>query len=637
MNSDLYSVLGLDRGADLVQIKKAYRQLAIIHHPDKSKDSGEKFKELAHAYSILSDPETRKEYDLNRIEVSDSEPEVQQDRETGPDFSHFPDSYYQHVRNPDYDVEMECTISLAEAFLGIHKRVQSPVVVMCIACHGQGTMLGQDACYKCHGDRVHYQMSDINKKRVVSCGMCEGAGHVPVYKVCRVCCGRKESQPLVLFDVPKGITTGGQLKIPNEGHFYPDNRRRGDLVLIFRVEEDPHFTRINNDLYRHATISLSEALFGFSRILFTHLDSRPVAISNECGTILKPGYLHKIPKQGMPSYDSPEDYGDLYVQFNVEFPEKLNIPPGISLKTLKEVFSPPSEVIVIDDENEDEAIEQKSPQTTSPTGLSPQVSQRSTPPYQSSRKRSFSESESSSSSIEFVSAPHIHKEVSPELPFQSKSRKSSTKSHKPFNKSFDIPCSSDFRHHSERSPMHSSRNRSGSPYDIPSSSSSRYHSERRSKRSSRNRHASPYDIFGSSDYSSHSERSEGYESHKHVNPDSSDNRSRSDSHHNPKEGFSNIAETLSRIVRENSQSSNDDLSSTSFYSSCAESLTAINQESDDTPIPSQLHDFERLSESPPSNDARSEVFVIHDSDSDGSVEEYSSTEDSESKYYGNHQ
>jgi len=337
---DYYEVLGVARESSDDDIKKAYRQAALKHHPDRNQgnpDAEVKFKEATEAYTILSDPDKRAAYDrfghaglggggydFNNAGVGDI-------------LSHFQDMFSDFFggagggfsggrrrRQPErgQDVRVELTLTLAEALTGGKHEVAIHGAVSCETCHGSGAKPGTkpETCSQCRGSgQVTAQRGFIMFSS--PCARCRGTGQM-IASPCETCRGQGavEKQRKVLVNVPAGIDSEQRLRVPGQGMPGPANAPAGDLYVDIEVEADTHFERHGNDLGTRLTLSFAEAALGMVTKLKLP-DEREVMVKVEGGC--QPGSVVVVKGEGAPRLDRG-GRGDLHVMIAVQVPKKLS-------------------------------------------------------------------------------------------------------------------------------------------------------------------------------------------------------------------------------------------------------------------------------------------------------------------------
>lgn len=343
---DYYEVLGVSRDASTVEIRRAYKKLALENHPDKVPEperfeAEQKFKEISEAYETLADPQQRSHYDLYGKNSSSgnnfSNWQDYYDPGFGPEaFSDFfgfndfssntksgPGAYRSGKRTDNAEIEIE--ISLEDAFKGKVVKMGSSRRVLCKTCHGIGAKpkAKPKVCSKCGGrgsiekiKPLNHGMMTINR---VPCDTCQGKGTIFRSKdLCKRCSGSGTTEEKSVLEVviPKGVVSGHQVLfkgLADEQY----QKETGDIIITIRVQEHSSFTRMGQDLYAKASISLKESLTGFSRVLVTHLDNRGLKVSVPRGSITKPGTYIKVRNEGMPG-------GDLFIEVEVRFPDSID-------------------------------------------------------------------------------------------------------------------------------------------------------------------------------------------------------------------------------------------------------------------------------------------------------------------------
>eukprot|EP01105_Mastigella_eilhardi_P026086 TRINITY_DN7369_c0_g1_i1.p1 TRINITY_DN7369_c0_g1~~TRINITY_DN7369_c0_g1_i1.p1 ORF type:complete len:388 (+),score=125.49 TRINITY_DN7369_c0_g1_i1:49-1164(+) len=324
-----YDVLGVKRDATANEIKKAYRQLLLIHHPDKGGDP-EKFKEVSNAYEILNDADQRRIYDQYGEEGLSGHAFANPfDIFSGFNF-HFDQGQGgqpQQEKLASQDLDLEVT--LQDLYDGTTVSVAHRRQVLCHHCRGTGAENPDDVrtCPKCRGSGVI--MKTIQRgpgfiqQMQSTCDECGGKGRIMSGGKCSVCHGRKveTKEDILTVVVEKGMVDGQSIVFESEGDEKPDTTP-GDVRFTLRCLEHPRFRRAANhiDLHYHLTITLLESLVGFERHI-KHLDGHKVEIVRD--EVTKPGLVLTIKGEGMPRHNEPSRHGDLLVEVTVKFPASL--------------------------------------------------------------------------------------------------------------------------------------------------------------------------------------------------------------------------------------------------------------------------------------------------------------------------
>jgi DnaJ family protein A protein 2 len=353
-DSKYYDILGVDPSCSEAQLKTAYKKGALKHHPDKNAhnpDAAEKFKDLSKAYEVLSDPQKRQLYDQYGEEGLEqggmgggmaAEDLFSQFfgggsafggmfgggmRETGPKKART----IHHVHK----------VSLEDIYRGKISKLALQKSVICSACEGRGGKEGAvKTCTGCNGagmKTMMRQMGPMIQRFQTICPDCQGEGETIRDKDrCKRCMGKKTvvERKVLHVHVDRGVKTGHKVEFRGEGDQAP-GVLPGDVV--FEIEQKPHarFQRKDDDLFYHAEIDLLTALAG-GQIYIEHLDERWLTVNIFPGEPITPGAIKVIKGQGMPSFRH-HDFGNLYIQFDVKFPEKSQVQ---NLELLEQVLPP---------------------------------------------------------------------------------------------------------------------------------------------------------------------------------------------------------------------------------------------------------------------------------------------------------
>ncbi|KAF2674175.1 hypothetical protein BT63DRAFT_365741 [Microthyrium microscopicum] len=347
-DTKMYDVLGVPPTADEGQLKSAYRKGALKFHPDKHREPAKKeeaehkFKELSHAYDILSDPQKRQIYDQYGEEGLEqggggggmaAEDLFAQffggGGGGGPFGSMFGGGGPSRPQGPmkAKTIIHVHKVSLEDIYKGKVSKLALQKSVICPKCSGLG---GKDgAVKKCNGcdgrgvKTMMRQMGPMIQRFQTVCPDCNGDGEIIKDKDrCKQCNGKKTivERKVLHVHVDRGVRSGTKIEFRGEGDQIP-GAEPGDVV--FEIEQKPHtrFERRDDDLYYQADIDLLTALGG-GKLNIEHLDDRWITIEIIPGEVIAPNSIKVVRGQGMPSYRH-HDFGNLYIQFNVKFPEHL--------------------------------------------------------------------------------------------------------------------------------------------------------------------------------------------------------------------------------------------------------------------------------------------------------------------------
>jgi molecular chaperone DnaJ len=329
---DYYEVLGVSRGCTPDELKRAYRQLALQFHPDRNPDdpqAAERFKEASEAYSVLSDPEKRRSYDMFGHAGAGGQ---------GFDFSDI--SGFQDIFEAFFgggagtrsrrrtvrgdDLRYDVTVSFEEAYLGVEREIDVPRLASCETCSGSGAEPGTsvDTCATCGGSgqvRRAAQSLFGQVVNVTSCPTCRGEGRT-IQKPCATCRGqgRLEQRRRLVVRIPPGVDTGSQIRLVGEGEAGVRGGPPGDLYVVVRVKPHPQLHRRDDDVYYELRINMVQAALG-DTIEVPTLDG-PVEITIPAGT--QYGQTFRLAGRGMPALRGGRR-GDQFVVVQVVVPKDL--------------------------------------------------------------------------------------------------------------------------------------------------------------------------------------------------------------------------------------------------------------------------------------------------------------------------
>jgi molecular chaperone DnaJ len=336
---DYYEVLGVARSATDDEIRKAYRKLALQHHPDRNPGDAAaegKFKEATEAYTILSEAEKRATYDRfghaglggGGFDFSNAG--------MGDIFSQFQDLFSDFFggggggggggrrrQERGKDVRVETRVSLKAAMTGTKQEVVVRGAAVCEDCNGNGAAPGTQpqACVQCGGaGQVATQRGFIMFSS--TCGRCGGRGSV-VSDPCKGCQGQGqvEKRRKVVVTFPAGIDSGQRLRVPGQGMPGPSGAPSGDLYVDVELEEDERYRREGHDLIVEEHLSFVQAALGTDRELELP-DGTKVGVNVPSGT--QPGTVISVRGKGMPVLNQRDARGSLHVVVGVQVPKKLN-------------------------------------------------------------------------------------------------------------------------------------------------------------------------------------------------------------------------------------------------------------------------------------------------------------------------
>lgn len=345
---DYYKTLGVDRDADEKTIKKAYKRLAMKHHPDRNqgdKESEAKFKEIKEAYEILTDAEKKAAYDqYGHAAFEQGGMGGGGFARGGADFNDvFGDMFgdifgggrRQQRASRGSDLQYNISLTLEEAVRGVTKEIRIPSLVECDVCHGSGAKEGSKpvTCGTCHGSgQVQMRQGFFAVQQ--TCPHCHGRGQI-IKDPCDKCHGegRVEKTKTLSVKIPAGVDTGDRVRLSGEGEAGERGASAGDLYVQVQVKQHAIFERDGNNLYCEVPINFALAALG-GEIEVPTLDGRVnLKIPSETQT----GKLFRMRSKGVKSVRSSSK-GDLLCRVVVETPVKLNDKQKQLLRDLEESF-----------------------------------------------------------------------------------------------------------------------------------------------------------------------------------------------------------------------------------------------------------------------------------------------------------
>ncbi|MGE3624184.1 MAG: molecular chaperone DnaJ [Bdellovibrionales bacterium] len=337
MKADYYELLGVSRNCSAEDLKKAYRKLAMQHHPDKNpgnKDAEHKFKEISEAYQVLSDYERRSAYDRFGHAAFQQGGQGAGGFDFAGGFADIFDEMFGEIlgggrrgtaasgagqRGADlrYDLEM----TLEEAFAGSEKNIRVVKSVSCSECKGQGAAPGTQPtdCPMCKGiGRVRAQQGFFTIER--PCPSCHGVGRI-IKNPCAKCAGqgRTRQERTLAVSIPAGVEDGTRIRLSGEGEAGMRGGNAGDLYVILDLKQHPIFQRDGANLFCRVPIPMTVAALG-GTIDVPTIDGSLAQVKVDPGT--QGGQRTRVRQKGMSVLRS-SSRGDLYVELAVETPVHL--------------------------------------------------------------------------------------------------------------------------------------------------------------------------------------------------------------------------------------------------------------------------------------------------------------------------
>ena len=335
---DYYEVLGVSRTCTEVELKAAFRKLAMQHHPDRNpgdNDSEHKFKEINEAYDVLKDVDKRAAYD--RFGHAAFEHGIMGGAQGfGSDFaSTFADIFDDlfgmsggrrggrgQGRERGSDLRYNMEITLEEAFVGKTAQIRIPTSVTCEACSGTGAKAGTrpKTCASCGGaGKIRHAQGFFTLER--TCPTCQGRGQV-IDDPCKDCegAGRVVRERMLSVNIPAGVEDGTRIRLAGEGEAGVRGGPPGDLYIFLSLAQHEFFQREGADLYCRVPISMVTAALG-GDFEVPAIDGGKGRVKVPAGT--QTGRRFRLSGKGMPVLRSKQ-LGDMYVQVTVETPQNLS-------------------------------------------------------------------------------------------------------------------------------------------------------------------------------------------------------------------------------------------------------------------------------------------------------------------------
>jgi molecular chaperone DnaJ len=328
MAKDYYELLGVHRNATDAELKRAYRRLALEHHPDKNpgnKAAEDKFKEVNEAYAVLSDAQKRAYYDQYGVAPGTQGAGPGFGPDMGDIFGNIFEEFFGEGRGraratAGDDLRYNLKISFEEAAYGMSTKIRVPRWERCPDCDGTGAKSrdGITACATCRGSgQIRVQQGFFSMTR--TCSRCGGEGKV-ITDPCKTCNGRKqvEHERTLSVKIPAGVETGNTIRLSGEGGLGSYGGPPGDLYVYLTVDEHPLFQREGQDVICDVPVSFTQAALGTEIEVPTLFGSSKLKVPS--GT--QPGQIFRLRGKGFPHLRGAGS-GDQLCRIIVEVPVKL--------------------------------------------------------------------------------------------------------------------------------------------------------------------------------------------------------------------------------------------------------------------------------------------------------------------------
>lgn len=352
----LYDTLGVSKRASTNDIKRAYKKLARVHHPDKG-GNAEKFKEITKAHEILSNEKKRADYDEGGLEMVEGGGCGGGPTDIFDLFTGGGRRGGRRGKRKGEDVQFPLKLDLEDLYTGTTKKLRVTKNIICKECKGKG---GHNVsfCHKCKGQGRVMVIRQLGPSMIqqmqTTCSKCNGEGKViSEADRCKKCNGKKVLSKTKTLDVNinKGMRHGQKIVFHGEADEAPDTEP-GNVIVVLQQKKHNLFNREGRHLIMTKKLSLRESLCGFEFII-DHLDGRQLLVKSEPNRVYQHGSTIMIAEEGMQDI-SGYDRGNLYIEIEVRFkkPKELN---ELQRKILKEVLPRAPKINV--DRNSDDVDE----------------------------------------------------------------------------------------------------------------------------------------------------------------------------------------------------------------------------------------------------------------------------------------
>ena len=345
---DFYQTLGIAKNSTDAEIKKAYRRLAMKHHPDRNpgnKASEQKFKEGKEAYEVLSDSQKRSTYDQFGHAGMNTQSGM------GGGFNPNPGDSFNDIFGDMFgdifgsrrgqrsniqrgsDLRYNLTLDLEQAVFGDTIKIKVPSLTTCSPCKGSGATTGTSlaTCQKCDGrGNVRTQQGFFTLQQ--TCPACRGTGQTIPFP-CTDCngSGRVQKNRTISIKIPSGVDNDDRIRLSNEGEAGISGGPAGDLYVDITVREHSIFTREGSNLFCNVPTSFSTAVLG-GVVKVPTIDG---AVNLTIPSETQSGKVFRLKGKGITSYRDTR-IGNLYCKLQIETPVNLDSKQKSLLKQFEE-------------------------------------------------------------------------------------------------------------------------------------------------------------------------------------------------------------------------------------------------------------------------------------------------------------
>jgi len=360
--ADFYATLGVARNASESEIKLAYRKLAMTWHPDRnngSREAEEKFKEITEAYDVLRDAGKRATYDrfgeaglrggsggFHHVDLSEALNIFMRDLGG---FAGFGDLFGGgggggSGPRSGSDIRITFPLHLADVATGVERTLPAKLLVTCDRCDGKGAEPGTEAarCVTCAGAGEVRRAQRSFFGQVISvtpCPTCAGEGTV-ITSPCRKCRGegRVRQEEQITIRVPAGVATGQYMTMRGAGNVGPRGGGRGDILIVFEVEEDPRFERDGEDLYCEVLVTYPQLVLGAD----VEVPTISASVTLHVPSRTESGQVFHLKGRGLPRVNA-SGTGDLHIRLQLHTPDTMIEEEERLIKRLGEIQVAPLE------------------------------------------------------------------------------------------------------------------------------------------------------------------------------------------------------------------------------------------------------------------------------------------------------